>query len=433
VGDGDARGTSYGALFAVRGFTRLAASGLLVRAAAGMWQLALVLFVIDTLRSPVLAGLAVFLSIAPGLVLSPLAGALLDRHGRVGLMTLDYAASALAIAAIVGASLAGVLSAPLLLTIVALSSLTNPVGHAGVRSLFPLLVPRHLWDRANALDSVGYTISSILGAPLAGVLYAAFGPLVAFAVTSLLYMAAAVAIVGVPDPKQGTPGRHLLREAGAAVGYVVHHPTLRSLAVGISTGNLAMGIVIVAVPVLVVGQLGGDASQVGQLWALMGLAGVVGGLVTGRLGTQGREPAIIAGSMVGIGAGIAILTGAGSLPVVAAGMIVLGLSSAPMDVALFSLRQRRTDPAWFGRAFAVSMHVNYSGIPFGSAIAGPLIAVSFTLAFGLGIIFALAAAGLTYVLVPSEHARAGRRRERRDPAGSTAGYLDAREERERRW
>ncbi len=57
VGDGDARGTSYGALFAVRGFTRLAASGLLVRAAAGMWQLALVLFVIDTLRSPVLAGL----------------------------------------------------------------------------------------------------------------------------------------------------------------------------------------------------------------------------------------------------------------------------------------------------------------------------------------------------------------------------------------
>ena len=400
----ETRGTTYRALFAVRGFTRAAVAGLLVRTAGGMWQLALVLFVLDTLRSPVLAGLAVFLSIAPGIVLSPLAGALLDRHGRVRLMALDYAASAIAIVAIVVASLAGALSAPVLLTIVALSSLTNPVGHAGARSIFPLLVPRYLWDRANALDSVGYTLTSILGAPLAGVLYAAFGPFIAFGATGALYLAAAVAIAGVPDPLQGTPGRHLLREAGAAVGYVIRHPTLRGLAVGISTGNLAMGIVIVAVPVLIVQRLGGDASQVGQVWALMGLAGVVAGLATGRLGTKGREPLIIAGSMVGIGVGIAILTFADSLPVVAAGMILLGLSSAPMDVALFSLRQRRTDPAWFGRAFAVSMHLNYSGIPVGSAIAGPLVAVSFALAFGLGVMFALAAAVLTYVLVPAEHA-----------------------------
>lgn len=93
----DTRGASYRALFAVPGFPLLAAASLLVRTAAGMWQLALVLFVIDRLQSPVLAGLAVFLSIAPGMVLSPLAGALLDRHGRVRLMGLDYAASAIAI------------------------------------------------------------------------------------------------------------------------------------------------------------------------------------------------------------------------------------------------------------------------------------------------------------------------------------------------
>lgn len=395
---------SYRALLAVRGLRRLAGASLLVRTGAGMWQLALVLFVIETLRSPVLAGFAVFLSIAPGMVLSPLAGALLDRHGRVRLMALDYTASAVAIAAIVGTSIAGVLTAPLLLTIVALGSLTNPVGHAGARSISPLLVPRPLWDRANALDSVGYTLTSVIGAPLGGVLYAAFGPHTALGVSSALYLAAAAAIAGVPDPMQGAPGRHLLREAGAAVGYVVRHPTLRGLAVGISTGYLAMGIVIVAVPVLVVQQLGGDASQVGQLWALMGLAGVCAGLVTGRLGTKGREPAILAGCLVGTAVASGILAGASSLPVVAAGMIVLGLSTAPMDVALFSLRQRRTDPAWFGRAFAVSMHLNYSGIPIGSALAGSLVAVSFTLAFGLGAVFALAGAVLTRALVPSEHA-----------------------------
>ncbi|MDQ3098023.1 MAG: MFS transporter [Chloroflexota bacterium] len=406
VGGGSVEGrvTTYGALFAVPGFRRVAASGFLVRTAAGMWQLALVLFVIVTLRSPILAGFAVFLSIAPGIVLSPLAGALLDRHGRVRLMALDYAASAVAILAIAGTSLAGVLSAPLLLTIVALSSLTNPIGHAGVRSLFPLLVPRHLWDRANALDSVGYTLSSILGAPLAGVLYAALGPHPTFAITGVLYLAAAVVMLAVRDPQAGVAGRHLLREAGAAVGYVVRHPTLRSLAIGIFTGNLTMGIVVVAVPVLVVQGLDGDAAQVGQLWALLGLAGICAGLLTGRLGTKGRERLIIAAAFGGLGIGAAILGTAGSVQVVALGMIAIGLSLAPMDVALFSLRQRRTDPAWFGRAFAVSMHLNYSGIPVGSAIAGPLVAVSFTLAFGLGVVFALVGALLIYVLVPGEHA-----------------------------
>ena len=397
-------GLSYRALLAVPGLRRLAAASLLVRTGAGMWQLALVLFVIDTLRSPVLAGLAVFLSLAPGMILSPLAGALLDRHGRVRLMAIDYTASALAIAAIVGSSVAGVLSTPLLLAIVALGSLTNPVGHAGARSIFPLLVPRHLWDRGNAVDSVGYTITAITGAPTAGVLYAAFGPHLALGVTAALHLVAAAFIVGVPDPQLGAPGRHLLREAGAAVGYVVRHPTLRALAAGISTGNLAMGIVIVAVPVLVVQRLGGDGVQVGQLWALMGISGVTAGLVMGRIGTKGREPVILAATFLGVAIGISILATADSLPLVAAGMVVIGLSNAPMDVALFSLRQRRTDPAWFGRAFAVSMHLNYSGIPLGSAMAGALIAVSFTLAFGLGAVFAVAAAILLYLLVPSEHA-----------------------------
>ncbi len=78
--------SSYRNLFAVPGFARLVASTLLVRSAGGMWQLALVLFVLQRFHSPELAGLTVFLSIAPGIVVSPLAGVLLDRHGRVRLM-----------------------------------------------------------------------------------------------------------------------------------------------------------------------------------------------------------------------------------------------------------------------------------------------------------------------------------------------------------
>jgi hypothetical protein len=44
-----------------------------------------------------------------------------------------------------------------------------------MRSLFPLMVPEHLWERINAVDSNGYLIATIFGPPLAAALFAIFG------------------------------------------------------------------------------------------------------------------------------------------------------------------------------------------------------------------------------------------------------------------
>ena len=81
---------TYRELFRIPSFPRLATGVLLARTASQMMLLTLVLFVLQRFHSPSLAGITVFLSIAPGVALSPIAGALLDRHGRVRLITLDY-------------------------------------------------------------------------------------------------------------------------------------------------------------------------------------------------------------------------------------------------------------------------------------------------------------------------------------------------------
>ena len=69
----------------------------------------------------------------------------------------------------------------------------------------------------------------------------------------------------------------------------------------------------------------------------------------------------------------ALLPFANSIVVVAVAITLLGFAAGPFDIGLFTLRQRRTDPAWFGRAFAVSMALNSAGNPIGSVLAGPLI------------------------------------------------------------
>jgi len=392
---------SYGAVFAVAEFPRLAVCSLLSRTAGAMWQLALVLFVLERFDSPTLAGIAVFLSIAPGILIAPVAGALLDRHGRVRLMIVDYIASAIFLFALAGVTIGGWLSVPLMLLIVTATSLTNPIGHAGARSLFPLIVPRHLWDRANAVDSGGYTLTSIIGAPIAGVIAAFAGAHMALVATAVLHLAAAVVLFGLRDPRDPIPGGRLWEESLDGVRYVLRHPTLRGLAAGVSTANLAHGIVIVAMPVLVIDRLGGNAAHVGQLWALMGIAGLGSAMIAGRAGSEGRERQFLALAMLAMAVSILFLARAGSLGEVAIAMTLLGLGVAPMDVALFSLRQRRTDPAWFGRAFAVSMYLNYSGIPFGSGIGGPLVALSLPLAFTVGAGFAVLGAVSTLRFIPA--------------------------------
>jgi hypothetical protein len=55
------------------------------------------------------------------------------------------------------------------------------------------------------------------------------------------------------------------------------------------------------------------------------------------------------------GRGVATAALSAFLALVVVEMALVGLLIGPMDIALFTVRQRRTDPAWTGRAFAVSL------------------------------------------------------------------------------
>jgi MFS family permease len=396
----------YGELLHVPHFTRLAASTILVRTAAAMWQLALVLFVLTRFGSPGLAGLAVFLGIAPGILVSPLAGALLDRYGRVKLMAFDFGVSCAVLLAIVVLSLTGALSLWLLLALVVVASITNPLGAAGSRTLFPLVVPSELWDRANAVDAMGYTLTTIVGPPIAGAIVAFAGAEAAIGATAAVYLASAVALIGIRIRSAPSQSAGVMNDARDGVMYVLRNRGLRGLALGISVGNLAQGILLVALPLLVFERIHGGASLVGILWGVVGAGGVVSGLIAGRLGSEGRERLFIIGGMLGVALGIGVLAFAASLVAVVAGALITGLFGGPMDIGLFSLRQRITDPAWYGRAFAVSMHLNYSGVPVGSAIAGLLLGLSITGALVTATVLALLGAAIVFALVPRSAAMA---------------------------
>jgi MFS family permease len=397
--------TTYRELFSIPTFPRLAVGVLLARTASQMMLLTLVLFVLQRFHSPSLAGITVFLSIAPGVALSPLAGALLDRHGRVRLITLDYLVGTVTLALIAGLDFGGQLTPWVLLPIVTISSLTYSLSNSGARSLLPLIVPKRLWDRVNALDSIAYALTIGAGPAAAGALIALAGPRLALMVTAAVFLVAALLIVRVPEPVVANGSRHVLADAWAGLKYVlIHNGTLRGIALVVSIMNLGWGILLVAIPVMVLQRLHGGPALVGGLWAVFGLASVPSALAFGRVNTEGRERTVMVISEVVAGLAVAILAFASNIWTVAAAILIAGISNGPFDVSMFSMRQRRTDPAWFGRAFAVSMGLNWAGQPIGSALSGPVIHLGLTVAFLVAAAFMLVAAALLHWVIPAEHA-----------------------------
>jgi MFS family permease len=400
----DTRATlTYRRLFSMGGFAQLAVGVVLARTASGLIQVALVLYVLQTFHSPALAGLVVFLSIVPGLAVSPIAGALLDRHGRARMILLDYCVAASTMVLLAGLAATQRLSVPLLMVIVGVSSLTGPLSASGNRSLFPLVVPSELWDRANAVDSGSQALAMVIGPALAGGLIAWVGGPGAFVAAALLFGLAAALLIGFTDPQTAHgPTQPLLISAWQALLYVLKHPTLRGIILTLWCGNLGFGVLIVGLPLLVFTRFHWGADAVGNLWALSGVATVVSGLYFGRMRTKGRERVIVAFGM-GVSALAILLMVVSTMPVVLlVSMLLAGASAAPMDLGLFALRQRRTDPAWFGRVIAVSMSLNYAGSPVGSALAGPLLAHSLALALVLGAAVSALGIVMPFIVIPRE-------------------------------
>ena len=110
---------------------------------------------------------------------------------------------------------------------------------------------------------------------------------------------------------------------------------------------------------------------------------------------------MMAGPILVAAVATAVLPFAYSIWAVAGAIVLLGLSTGPFDIGLFTLRQRRTETAWFGRAFAVSMSLNSVGNPVGSALAGPVIAVSLNLALWAAVAATLASLVIVLVAIPS--------------------------------
>ncbi|KWC18206.1 MFS transporter [Burkholderia ubonensis] len=401
------RQDSYRSLLNIPGLSPLLVAATCSRLAGRMFVLTLVLFVLARFSSPELAGWLTFAAIVPGLVVSPVAGAILDRVGPTIAVRIDFIASAIFVAAVSVVGWSGSTDPVVLAVPVVLYSLTGPLGAAGTRTLLPRVVPPAALDRANALDTAIYAVVDVVGPALAGVMAASLGPAAAILLIATAYAGAAVFLSFVPRlPGLARSQVSIWQQAMEGIRMVAAQPTLRGLAISYSLYQVTWGALIVVVPTFVAEHFskGAASSITGLMWTAVGTAGGVGALLAGHLRTVDRECRIMAVGMAVTATAAWPVAGEFGLGGLVAALIVVGIASGPIDVALLTLRQRRTDPRQLGRVMSISMSLNVAGFPIGSAIAGTLTATSSSAALMMaGIASAMAA--LATSAIPHEIAQ----------------------------
>ena len=387
------------------------------RLADRMFMLAIVLYALQRYGSPTFTGWVAFAAVFPGLIASPFSGVFLDRLRAPLAIAVDLLVMACVLLALTVLDHAGQMGPVLLITLVTIGSLTGPLSASGIRVLIPRLVPDEGLEPANALDTGSFALIEVLGPALGGTLIGFGGPAVAMPVIAGLYALAAVSLIPVLRAAPHLAADRsisVLRAAVAGVTYIVRHPSLRGLAICYSVYQISWGVLVVVVPVAVTHALGSTANAdmvVGGLWSGCGCAGALGALATGKVPLIGRGRQMIVFSFGIIGVAIYPLSASFGLLGLAAGLVVIGLLEGPADVALLTLRQRRTEPQWLGRVLTVSMCLNMSGLPLGSVIGGWLVTYSVGFALIAAAMASLIAAVGAFLLIPagdeSSHSKGG--------------------------
>jgi predicted MFS family arabinose efflux permease len=341
------------------------------------------------------------------LIVAPFVGAFIDRAGSLLPIRIDYTVGAIACGSIALIATGGAQTVLLLLGLALALGLSQLLSDAGFRHLFPSVVPDHLWERANAIDSSGHQIALVLGPPIAAALFAFAGATATFAAIALAYAVSVPFTFGIREAHERPAAPEpLLGGALAGIAYVWRNQTLRGIATAVPITNVPLGIMTILVPVLIVDTLGENVALVGAAFGLVGVVGVAAAIVIGRWDTRDRERDLIIGAHFAIAVSAALLlpltTGwlTLGLAFIAASMVVRGAAEAAWDLGIFTLRQRKTDRQMMGRAFAISMATNWSGMPVGAALGGWLVTVDIGLSVWVAIATGVIGTALAIAMIP---------------------------------
>jgi len=327
-------------------------------------------------------------SFAPAIILSPLAGAIVDRVSRKHVMIASDLAAGLSTVVLLILYTGGHLEIWHLCAAGFFASAFESFQFPAYSAAITTMVDKKHYTRANAMLGMVGSASMIIAPALAGVLLLLLGisGIMAIDIITFLFAIGTLLFVFIPDPRETAAGRasrgSLLQESVFGFRYIFSRPSLLGLLLiffGINlTATLAM---ILFAPMILArtadpmipALIAGNTVILGTTMMMFGIGGVVGGLVIAAWGGFKRRihgvllglilSSLLGQVVIGVGQGV-WMWGLGAFLVMFFIPLINGSSQA--------IWQAKVPPDIQGKVFATRRLIAQISAPVAMILAGRL-------------------------------------------------------------
>ncbi|WP_420126114.1 MFS transporter [Longimicrobium sp.] len=340
---------------------------------SGLTGFALPVWIYQKTGSAEAFGLLFFAATVPAVLLSPFAGALVDRWDRRRVLLVSDALAALMTLAIGVLLYTGAFQVWHLVVMSGLSSAVGTFQNPAFTASMGMLVPGKHFSRAAGMMQTSDAITGILTPLVAGVLVTSIGlwGILAIDVITFLIAVATLAAVRIPNPPPSPrPRQHLLREAHDGWVFVRQRPGLLALLIYFPLINLGQGMVNPLFGPMVL-----SFANPAQLGAVVSVSSV--GLLVGSLALSawGGPAGKVRGLLLAQSLCSLLLIGVALRPSVVPVTVFMFLMLLVSPLAGSSSQAiwlSKTPRHMMGRVFAIRRMLAMSTMPVAALACGPL-------------------------------------------------------------
>jgi len=316
--------------------------------------------------------------ITPFLIISPLAGVMVDRYNRKLMMMVSDLLAGLATIAILLLQAFGVLQIWHLYAAAIFQGLGNAFQWPAYSAAITTMIPKEKYGRANGMMSLIEMGPGVLAPMLAGALLPFIGltGILSIDVATFIVAILILLAVHIPQPARTAEGLqaqgNLLKEAIFGFRYIFARPSLLGLQLVFFFGNLCAGIAFTVIAPMILLRTGNDSVSLGLTQSAGAIGGVVGGIAMSAWGGFKRKVhGVLAGWI--ISSFFLALVGLGTSVPIWIGMLALSALLGPLiNGSNQAIWQSKVAPDLQGRVFSARRLIAWLTNPISPLIAGLL-------------------------------------------------------------
>ena len=320
-----------------------------------------------------------FFFITPMVILSPVAGAIVDRSNRKLMMMLSDLAAGLTTIVQLVLLLTGNLEIWHLYLTATVAGTFQTFQWPAFSAAMTLMLPKEQYGRANGLLELANSASGIFAPLLAGALLGIIGlsGILVIDIATFVFAVGALLFVFIPQPERSEAGRRgqgsIWQESAYGFRHIFRRPSLLGLQIVFTIGNLFATLGFTLLAPMILARTGNNELIFGSVQSAGAIGGVVGGLAMSAWGGPRRRVLGVLGgwfffgllgeTLLGLGQGLTIWLVAGF-----GGAFFIPIINASNQ----SIWQAKVEPDVQGRVFAVRRLIAWLVMPLAQLAAGPL-------------------------------------------------------------